>query len=451
MPTGKTRFFLIIAAILGFAFLFHVYRIVNLALDLRALAMLANEPSTGTGGAPVRKPTLALVKGLVPEKLVGEKFGERVSSLYSTYSGNELKPIAPIVEILKEVPDPLLHEMAQEIPIRVAKGFAKLNPPAPVPDYIDLGAPIHNFREARMIARFWYGYGRAMSQAGKHELALQTMCGIILFAQQLEADSAEGLSLITKMIGIAIRKIGATGLLEIIPYLQVPGSTFKLWAGNLLDLEAQVPSIALAYKSERMMIPSVLSPKALADAEARNDGKRIPRTLIRAVSDKAFLESYLSPCYDPQIEACNQPFATAMKTISGQSQYIENMMTQSTTPGLHWVKYIFRPEAFVMETLMAICVPNFGKALQQDFLTRQTVRGAVIALALRGYKQDNGKLPATLGELATWLGKPIPDDFFSEKPLEYHPGKKPLLFSVGLDQKPATADDMVFIPLSGKP
>lgn len=420
--------------VVGFLFLVFLIRPVRNGLAFRKMLSTRLKYSGNL-------PPLPLVKGLLTE----DDLPGGGNPAPANIEANELPPAKEterLIEMFQKVPEPLLKNMEKEIPLRVTQGFSQLRPPASVPDFIDLESQNHHSMRTRKTANTWYGFARYMLHCGKPELALQTLCGILLFAQQLEANPGNaGLTMIQRMFSLAIMRIGARGLLEIMPHLHLPGNTFRLWTKRLLDLEKQTASMTTALKCERNILPSMLSVYA-----KRNPNHSGVQSLIRSLQEDGFLESWISSCYDPLIAAFNEPFPRAMEMAGDHRKKLQEMLTPQGQWGLHWIRYFFRPRTYVAEVFLAITMVNAGApAVKDDFQTRQIVRGTIIALGLTGFRKDKGKLPADLAELASWVGQPLPDDPISGSPFHYQPRQDPILFSSGIDLIADNADDLVYV------
>lgn len=448
---GLTKFQILLTG-LGIIFLalgLHLFRIWNMILDFRAINSVASSPPSA--GPPKRKPLLPFVTGLTTPPGFTRSQGEFVSRPFPCSPIRKTVPDSEIRKAVASLPEGFLGIFQEEQLARVDKCFGNLPSPASPPEYLDIQAPRADLQEYGETAHLWYCLGRHMSGIGKKEEALSAMGGILLIAHLVECDCPEGMWLILKLIGNAIRKIGATGFLEIAQDIDLPEAILMHWVRRLVELDARHPSVALAFQSERALIPSLVNERFIDNWSKSNPGVRPPHSLASALRNKAFQEEYLSLVYDPAIKACSMPFADAVIAMASPSRILEDLQQRTSTPGLLWGTYFFHPSRFFMEFLVGIFVPNMRKALVLDFQCRQITRGAMGVLALGAFRSAKGRLPSDLKELESWMGFPLPEDLYSRKPLIYSPGSKDILSSVGPDGASGTADDLVFLPLPNIP
>jgi hypothetical protein len=441
---------IIVAGIFIFAVVYQGYRIVNMALDFQVISLMVNdEGGAPAGGPPARRPSPPLVAALTPPPVVKQlDLGSLVSSPFpESYRQPALVPIEKIREIMSGIPEDWQASFARHVPSLIEAQITSLPTPPPIPARVSLFAPSHDFRTVRESIRCSYALARMMAASGKHLQALQTMGGIFLAAHLLEADSPNGIPLIAKMIGIALRNIGSIGLLEVAPTLELPGEVIGPWVRHLNRLAQQNPSIELAFLYESRLVPSVFNAEALAEFVRKNPGKRSPRTLIHALAQKKLHDEYHQVLYAPGIEAAKLPYPDAMTKTKMMVEKSEEIAGRMSRIGPHWIGYAIQPERFFLDVFYSIAVPNVNRALEQDFQCRQKMNGALTTLALCSFRRDQGRLPATLAELQTWVGTTFPDDLFGKGPLQFSRTGPKILFSVGPDSKPDTADDLVFYPL----
>jgi len=240
------------------------------------------------------------------------------------------------------------------------------------------------------------------------------------------------------MIAIALRNYGNIAIVEMAGDLNMPAARLKSWVGMMLKLEKAMVSMGRAITAEKMLIPSAFHPKNMKKGNY----------LAQAMNNPELQKKYLDPFFNPLIEACDKPYSEAKATFSQKKLEIQKIGDKVMTPGLHHIAHFFAPEDLFMQLMMSIATPNMKSALEQDFRSRQILRGAIAALALRAYQIEHKNMPESLQALETWLGTSLPTDIFSEKPLVYSKNGKKLLSSVGPDEQPDTDDDLVFMPVS---
>ena len=88
------------------------------------------------------------------------------------------------------------------------------------------------------------------------------------------------------------------------------------------------------------------------------------------------------------------------------------------------------------DMLIGLLMPAVEKVQAAADRSEQTQRNLQLAFALAIYQRENGKYPATLGELAPKYVAKVPDDLFTGKPLVYQSSEKGyLLYSLGPNGK----------------
>jgi len=84
------------------------------------------------------------------------------------------------------------------------------------------------------------------------------------------------------------------------------------------------------------------------------------------------------------------------------------------------------------DLLTSLMVPAFSRVVEAEERAQQTQRNLYVAFALAAYHRDHGRYPQTLPELAPMYIDNLPDDMFTNGPLNYRPNDEGyLLYSVG--------------------
>ena len=306
-----------------------------------------------------------------------------------------------------------------------------------IPEIIDLRSSIHDFRRIRDISRYWYIVGNLFADEGDFNTALSCFAGIMVVAHDIETSDDEGsLPLITRMIAIALRKMASLGVLEAAPKLDLPFKKIKVWIKLFSKLEKNMVSMERCITAESRVIPSLYTPKNLPSGSM----------MAEVMRDKSLHEKYVAAFYEPSIKACNMPFEKALKVLQERRDAIEKLQTKiftKTSP----LKYFFTPQDYVVQLLMTMTCPNLYRAMQSDYVCRQSVRAAIVVLAIAAYKAKLNVEPESLEEVEKLLNLKLPLDLYSNKPFVYKNAGSKRLFSVGEDMKAETKDDMVFMPL----
>ncbi|NLI78394.1 MAG: hypothetical protein GX442_18395 [Candidatus Riflebacteria bacterium] len=454
----------ILTAILVVAFCLVVqgYRILSLALDLRAVLVIVH----GTGVGPALPPTTSvaswpaspryaidLAVGLEPPAGVGKSsdLGQLVGKSYNP-GDPFFAPDAEIREYLEQVPG--LDATARRLTERLAGGLASWPVPAPDPAHVHFLAPMPDWRGGRAAGRFWCLLAWHLARHGDPGEALLAACGPAILAGHQEARETQvaGLTLISKMIGTALRRMSGQALQAIAPVIRPT----KAQAVDLLrwveTCEAHSLSLARALHNEMNFLPSVgyYGELEIQSGDAMKIYGRNPSALMRVLRNKALVDSYLDPILGECIRACDEPYPVAVGRIKGAMARIEDLQATLFRPGLHWLGFLLRPERACLEMILCLATPNITGAYGQVVLAQAQVRGGAAAVAIQAFRQEWGCWPSSLADLEGWMdGVALPTDPFTGGSFGFVAGNRPALTSPGPDLATGTADDLDFLAPTG--
>jgi hypothetical protein len=112
---------------------------------------------------------------------------------------------------------------------------------------------------------------------------------------------------------------------------------------------------------------------------------------------------------------------------------LSSLEQQSTQSQFEPSRVIFEENA-IGQMLYAITGLGEGGVLTTECQNDLVANIAQIELALKGYKLDNGSLPASLDSLTPQYLTSVPLDPFDQQPVSYSAGKK-ILYSVGINKQ----------------
>ena|GEM_PF-6360651 len=436
MKTVK-KMLLAIVGLLAVVFVVQTARIVSLFRSASGgvSKITGGAPSSPGKPAPARLPLPDFVLGLTRPADWREIPGGKISAPFSL-SGRELVKLEESIADIGEITPEVRQRFEKELPARLIARMKNLPEPPEIPEILDISAPLQDFRTIRETARYWYLMSRWFFSQGQHEVALAIGTSILLLAHEVETCDISGASLISRMIAIAVRNIGTAAIIETADSLNLPAARLKSWTTVLMSLHDNMPGMERAWTCEKKLIPSAFHERNIPN---RN-------RLAEAMCDPRRQKKYIDAFYDPLIEACKMPYREAMEASSNMQKEAEKLQ-RILDPGLHYLGYFFMPEDFFMQFMLSMAVPSFKKAFDHDFNSRQIFRASIIALALRAYQIEYKSLPDSLETLEKWLGKSLPTDIYTDKPMLYHNSGDKILYSDGPDGKPGTSDDTVFMPL----
>lgn len=352
-----------------------------------------------------------------------------------TAGNRSIVPIEDTLDAIAYIDATIENFFKAEIAARVCDEIGKLKPLPEIPEVFDIEAPSPDLHKIKETARYWYLMSRRLFYNGEHETALALSVANLLLAHLLGTEYISGSSLNCHMEAIAVRNFGSTSIAEMTGKVRLPVDRLKFWINLMLQLEYEMVSISRTLRFEQHFIPSVFH-----HFNMRNDN-----ILARAINNPGIYKKYIDALFNPITAASSKPYREAM-TVATRTMSEIALMRKRIEPGFHFLAYYFTPESLFIQYMISISVPDLKGALERDFKCRQLLRGTIVALALRAFQTEHGKLPETVEELEKWLGKTLPTDIYSDKPLLYSRNNQKTLYSVGTDGQPDTADDLIFFP-----
>ncbi|HNV68334.1 MAG TPA: hypothetical protein PKO06_01455, partial [Candidatus Ozemobacteraceae bacterium] len=284
----------------------------------------------------------------------------------------------------------------------------------------------------------------------KHAWALA--CGPILLGYHLECEetACAGLTLISRMISVAVRKIGSQALFDLAPHLAID----RVMAFNTFDLCERVEKgllpIMASIEQEATSLPAFAdtAQRALESGAAHKTLSHRPSLAMRSLTNPNRVKKRLDPLYDPLRAVSGKPLKETASATREFGRMIDEIQMRTTTPSSEWLLYLVTPTNLVLDFVIALATPNLKKAFEQDYVCRQTTRGVSVAYVLAAYQHEFGKWPATLAEAETWMKVTFPLDLMTGDPMKYElvGTQSASLTSSGPDCTHGTADDLSFLP-----
>ncbi len=342
--------------------------------------------------------------------------------------------------------------LAEKIAVHLTAQVASLPACASLPANMDIGASTANYREARNHARFLVFLAREMALQGKRKHAWALACGPILLGYHLEVEetACAGLPLISRMISVAVRKIGSCALFELAPSLAID----RTMAHNTFDLleriEAGLYPIMESLEQEASLLPGFAATlgRALETGVAHKTLSARPSLAMRSLSDPKRVKKRLDPIYDPLRAVNGKPWKDVASATLEITRVVDELQMKTSTPSAAWLAYVVSPSHLVLDFLIALSTPNFRKAIEQDYVCRQTTRGVGTAYVIAAYQNEFGRWPKTLSEAESWMKVRFPADLMTGDPIKYEitASGTPSLVSPGPDLRFGTSDDLAFLP-----
>ncbi|MBU1105366.1 MAG: hypothetical protein KKB51_01760 [Candidatus Riflebacteria bacterium] len=336
---------------------------------------------------------------------------------------------------LKSFPDQLLAHLA-------SPGILFGGSP-PASSTVEFSAIKPSFASCLDEAILWYIAGRLLAEQGRGPEAFRVFTGIIGLAAAFENDRSTHPDKDRRLKSCTIREVAAVGLIETSAELFSDKAEL---IGALAEIERLDKSFIpidqiLAYDKK---IPIEFGRQIASDVAAgvalTKYGQEMT-SVSRALADQTTLSAELDQIYDPLIFAFSKPYFIAQRAYNPW-QRRQNEMFSDTS--------IFYVDKNMRHTILEEFTQVLPFYTLIDIKTRQLMAGAEAAIAINVYKAENGSWPASLSEVETWLGQPMPMDIIRNIPLKFKPDNPPYVACNGRDGKPNTADDLVFMPFGKK-
>jgi hypothetical protein len=274
---------------------------------------------------------------------------------------------------------------------------------------------------------------RAAAMRGDFEAAFQDCVKLIRYGQQVEG--AKG-SLTTYLIGAMIKSVGCEFMRKEVAGCTLAPERLRRYAADVGKRPADAAALADAARGEYIYLVDIL--------EGLKSGRYDPALFLCSATDPTFP---LKP--------------SVSERVVGQVSRLASLKVQATRRGCAEAcrsVVANAPRHFKDVAPVGPDLAHFGpvrELLCGNFLGRRVLRGTValmqnlaehkcrenvaqaatrILLALKAYKLETGKLPATLAELVPEYLDSVPLDDYDGQPMRYNAAKK-VVYSVGKDLK----------------
>ena len=331
---------------------------------------------------------------------------------------------AEIVEVFSKRDQEEISLLRSEIRSVAENGIETIPETPVITEKLDIRVPSPPYKEARNTLRYWYLCGRYFHAIKDDATALNLNLASLVLLKHIENSGEDSVYLITGAMSTTFANMVSNALLEITSELVLPADLLKTRLKELYQLYGKRSPITYFMLGEKRFLPAV-SP---------------------VIFNENMTEKYVETYYRELIKAYETSYSEAIKTAKEKGKLIGPQEMNLETIVLSLVKAVFRPKNFCAEFLASMCNANYERTFEYDFKSRQLANGALVALTLRCYELEKGRLPDSLQELENWFGLPMPNDVYTNAPMQYNPKSNKVLFSVGSDLTPDTNDDLVFVP-----
>ena len=309
------------------------------------------------------------------------------------------------------------------------------------------------FEEIHDEAIKWYVAGKYLIHKGLVKDARAIFLGILDLAVAFENNRLSHPDKARRMQTCYLIEIAAVGLIENADQLvENKADLFTILSKlqNQIDRMAKISDV-MAFDKQIPLAFGQQIAKEESDGKTQiRYGRRLP-LLSALFGDKKELKTYLDPLYNPLIVALANPYEKAQRAFNPfNAKYKQIFSNLDSESNLAIFKNLLFPDQFSRLALLGIFTDNLPFYVLLDVKARQLIEGAKAALIIHAFKKENGKWPASLKELETWFGKPLPQDLIRSQPLQFTAGNPPEVFSIGRDGKSKTVDDLYFVPFGQK-
>lgn len=438
---SATKGLLAVGALLSFALAVQTARIIMLfrSPSAKKSAIVDTGASTSEGTTSSRLPLPDLITGLTRQQTWPPITSKNISGLFPLRERSIIPLEDSLALVEKEVSPEIEQKFEKELPARLMARLRTMPQAPEIPEVLPMSSPRPDLKTLSTTSRYWYLMSRWFFSKNQHETALAIAAANLLLAHEVETANIAGASMVAREVANAMRFTANTGILEMSGNLNIPAAKLKKWTAVLMRLHDAMPGLERVCMCAKKVIPSAFHPDNLPDRDR----------LSEIMSDPGRQKEQIDAYYDPIIEACKLPFSEAMEVALKKQKEAEELQT-IMVPGLHYFHYFFNPEDFLMKYILSTALPKFSNLFEQDFMARQISRGTISSIALRAYQLEHKALPDSLDALEKWLGKSLPKDVYTDKPIIFNKEGNKILQSTGPDGLPNTTDDLVFMPITSE-
>ena len=368
-------------------------------------------------------------------------------------SGYSVDPVKPelIKQLFKELPQ--FSKFAESLPDHLTTPELQLNKAMPKPGKIIFAKNPISLKEILHEALKWHLAGKYFLKQGDSQKALKIFMGIIDLAIAYENNRLSHPDKERRRNSCFLREIAAVSLIQNAEQL---ASTKAELVQVLSELKKKSDSFVSMKNilAQDKLIPLQFG-KQISDEAAQGKTEAKYSNKLTRISDffgnKKEVSRYLDPVYDPLTKALSNPYWKAQRAFSPWYQAFKRTFADFDADS-DWstIKLLLLPSNSMPLHLLKSFSANLPFYVLIDVKTRQLIEGAKASLIIYTYKKENGKWPASLKELQTWLGQKTPIDLIRSRLLIYRTKGGPHLSSIGRDGRGKSKDDLVFIPFGQK-
>jgi hypothetical protein len=272
--------------------------------------------------------------------------------------------------------------------------------------------------------------GLAAAKRGDYEAALADGLELVRFGHRIEGDKG---CLIEYLVGVTVTTMGASCLRDVLAGGELAPARLRHYASELAKYPPDAQGFADAFRNEyvgQMEIvggiacgdysPATLSPFG-GSTGGDGSGEQFLWAAFRAVSFK------------PNATRRDLAQAARLRIENVPKPFKEFAPEDPTLRDFRLAREAFSGN-FLGRACSRILLATAWGALQQKCRASFDIGATRILLALKAYKLEKGRLPATLAELVPEYLDSVPLDDYDGKPMRYNVAKR-VVYSVGKNLK----------------
>lgn len=297
------------------------------------------------------------------------------------------------------------------------------------PNQVDLMTEFPEYPKIRLLAQLCLLKAKSLAYTKRGKEAVELLIKVVKLGQMIE-DSPRP-SLITYLVGMAIKEIGLKGLRDILPLVSLDSDTLRSYAEVILRFKESEEGLGNAGKMEYLVSVNTLHHWEEAGQnrfELEKMKEKFGKDIGRLAEGMKRRELY-KPNKTRKILAdyYRQYLSNARKLFYKDMHFVEKERAedvQKETEG------IFARENLIGRFIVREITPTLSRTLERKCLSNFSVEATSCLFALKAYKIDRGELPTNLNELVPKYLSNVPLDPFDGLPLRYSKDVK-VIYCVG--------------------
>jgi len=269
---------------------------------------------------------------------------------------------------------------------------------------------------------------RLRARGGEWPAAYADLMSLVRFGHRMEG--AKG-PIPSYELGAIVKNFGCERIRHMLPEAALTPEELKALAGQLASYPANEQGLAdsfrVEYEAAERTIDDLMAGKVVGRDFLMKDGCPDPDRASRWAKTREFL---VKPNRTKSILA-----AACLEAAGNVSGFCNQAReTQITRLKLACKKTPCQSRSTMSHEMLCLLMERLEGIATTKYEENVEIGATRVLLAMKAFKLDKGRLPATLDELVPAYLDAVPLDDFDGKPLRYNPAKK-IIYSVGEDLK----------------